>query len=106
LTLPEFIKKLNHEVDRHEKQAMSRVMFERDGWIVKDRVIKHCWGYDDTYHELHFQCERLETDEEVLKRLKKNFKARLTKLNRDAKKAIEREEKERKEFERLKIKFG
>lgn len=105
LTLEKFIKAINHEVDRLERGI--RDTLAREGWLVKERIIKREYGYDyeESYYDFHVDCERLETDEEVLKRLKKNFKGRLTKLRANVKNAIKREEKERLEFERLKKKF-
>lgn len=102
LSVKEFTRKLNDEVVQHERIA-DIIIRE---WTVVDRVIVHDWDYDESSYELHFKMERPETDEEVLKRLRKTFKTRLTKLRKDDTKASKREENERKEFERLKRKFG
>jgi hypothetical protein len=66
----------------------------------------HCGYYDDRYHEWVLRYTRMETQIEIEKRMRKTLKQRETVRENRAKAKLEKEEAERKEYERLSKKYG
>jgi hypothetical protein len=66
----------------------------------------HYGYYDDRYDEWFVSYTRMETEKETEKRVKKTLKQRETARKNRAKAKLEKEEADRKEYERLKEKYG
>lgn len=75
--------------------------------ILVEQETVYEWGDIDEHKELgiYALCDRNETDKEVISRIKKKERAKISSKKSAEKRVLMKEEKERKEFERLKAKY-